>query len=77
MITQQINQENKSKKSIYEIAYGFIKVANETMCRPIRNLTQGKGFDPRTHILAIFGGAGGQHACAIAEKLGIKKIYID
>lgn len=33
--------------SIYEIAYGFIKVANEEMCRPIRNITSGKGFDPR------------------------------
>lgn len=41
------------------------------MCRPIRSLTQGKGIDPRTHILSIFGGAGAQHACAIAAKLGI------
>jgi 5-oxoprolinase (ATP-hydrolysing) len=62
--------------NIYEVAYGFIKVANETMCRPIRNLTQGKGIDPRNNILCIFGGAGAQHACAIATKLGITKIFI-
>lgn len=37
---------------------GFIKVANESMCRPIRTLTQGKGTDPRNYILSVFGGAG-------------------
>eukprot|EP01098_Paradermamoeba_levis_P002844 TRINITY_DN1351_c0_g1_i1.p1 TRINITY_DN1351_c0_g1~~TRINITY_DN1351_c0_g1_i1.p1 ORF type:complete len:682 (+),score=195.46 TRINITY_DN1351_c0_g1_i1:1498-3543(+) len=46
------------------------------MCRPIRALTQAKGYDPRNHILACFGGAGGQHACAIARQLGIKTVFI-
>ena len=62
--------------TIYEMALGFIKVANETMSRPIRSLTQAKGFNPKNHILDIFGGAGAQHACAIARDLGIRKIYI-
>ncbi len=55
---------------------GFIKVANETMCRPIRALTQMKGYDVAAHALACFGGAGGQHACAIARSLGVKTIFI-
>eukprot|EP00475_Leptophrys_vorax_P015616 TRINITY_DN21915_c1_g1_i1.p1 TRINITY_DN21915_c1_g1~~TRINITY_DN21915_c1_g1_i1.p1 ORF type:complete len:928 (-),score=223.32 TRINITY_DN21915_c1_g1_i1:60-2681(-) len=46
------------------------------MCRPIRAITQAKGFDTSSHVLAVFGGAGGQHACAIARNLGIKKIYV-
>ncbi|CAG8552365.1 8281_t:CDS:2 [Ambispora gerdemannii] len=46
------------------------------MCRPIRSLTEAKGYDTSNHILACFGGAGGQHACAIAYNLGIKKILI-
>lgn len=50
-----------------ELAWGFLQVANEAMCRPIRNLTQMKGFDITTHILACFGGAGPQHACAMAK----------
>src|SRR3954471_5778408 len=54
----------------------FIKVANETMCRPIRALTEAKGYDTSMHVLACFGGAGGQHACAIAQNLGIRKILI-
>lgn len=62
---------NEKKLSIEEIAMGFIKVANETMCRPIRALTSGKGYDPRNHILSVFGGAGGQHACEIARNLNI------
>ncbi|CAG8509076.1 15482_t:CDS:2 [Funneliformis mosseae] len=46
------------------------------MCRPIRLLTEAKGYDTSNHILACFGGAGGQHACAIARNLGIHKILI-
>eukprot|EP00538_Stauroneis_constricta_P012873 CAMPEP_0119550994 /NCGR_PEP_ID=MMETSP1352-20130426/4403_1 /TAXON_ID=265584 /ORGANISM="Stauroneis constricta, Strain CCMP1120" /LENGTH=1270 /DNA_ID=CAMNT_0007596997 /DNA_START=435 /DNA_END=4247 /DNA_ORIENTATION=+ len=58
------------------LAYGFLQVANEAMCRPIRNLTQMKGFDITTHKLACFGGAGPQHACAIAKALGMKKVFV-
>jgi 5-oxoprolinase (ATP-hydrolysing) len=64
------------KLSADEVAYGFIKVANESMCRPIRALTLSKGFDTRNHVLASFGGAGGQHACAIARSLGIRKVFV-
>ena len=63
-------------KSLDEIAYGFIKVANEAMCRPIRQLTQGKGFNAADHILSCFGGAGGQHAFAIARILGINTVLV-
>lgn len=41
-----------------EVAYGFIRVATEAMCRPIRNLTTMKGYDVTKHVLACFGGAG-------------------
>jgi len=62
--------------SLDEIAYGFIKVADETMSRPIRTLTEAKGYDTASHVLASFGGAGAQHACSIAKSLGIKRILI-
>lgn len=48
----------KSDYHIDEVAYGFIRVANEAMCRPIRNLTTMKGYDVTKHVLACFGGAG-------------------
>ena len=53
-------------KSVYEIAAGFVRVANEAMARPIRNLTVSRGYDCSAHVLATFGGAGPQHCCAIA-----------
>ncbi|KAJ1964190.1 hypothetical protein IWQ62_003003 [Dispira parvispora] len=62
--------------TVDQVAYGFIKVANETMSRPIRALTEARGYDSSHHILSCFGGAGGQHACAIARSLGIKKVLI-
>ncbi len=65
-----------STMSVEEMAYGFLKVANEAMCRPIRNLTQMKGYDITKHQLACFGGAGPQHACAIAKALGMSKVYV-
>lgn len=62
--------------SVYDIALGFIEVANEAMSRPMRSLTQARGFNPKTHILDVFGGAGAQHACSIARSLGIRKILV-
>lgn len=53
--------------SLDEMIAGFITIANETMSRPIRTLTEARGFATSKHILASFGGAGGQHACEIAE----------
>lgn len=55
---------------------GFIRVANEAMCRPIRALTQSRGYDISKHALACFGGAGGQHACSIAKSLGMSKVLV-
>lgn len=80
-MTEQINNETASGQpergmTPDEVAYGFIKIANETMTRPIRSLTEAKGHDTSQHRLATFGGAGGQHAVAIAESLGIRQVLV-
>jgi 5-oxoprolinase (ATP-hydrolysing) len=80
-LAEEINKDlsggNKDKElSLDEVAHGFIKIANETMTRPIRSLTEARGHDTSKHRLATFGGAGGQHAVAIAEALGISQILI-
>ncbi len=49
---------------------------SKTMCRPIRALTEARGYSASKHILSCFGGAGGQHACALARSLGIKTVLI-
>jgi 5-oxoprolinase (ATP-hydrolysing) len=66
-------QDPLSKQmSLEEVALGFLDVANEAMCRPIRQLTEMKGYETSKHTLACFGGAGPQHACAIARTLGMR-----
>ena len=79
-IQVQVNNDARAngiaEKSVADVAMGFVRVANEAMCRPIRALTQMRGYDVTKHTLACFGGAGGQHACAIARTLGMKKIFV-
>ncbi|KAH6884564.1 Hydantoinase B/oxoprolinase-domain-containing protein [Thelonectria olida] len=75
-ITADFNAQTSQSLSPEEVALGFLNVANETMSRPIRNATEARGYAPEKHNLVSFGGAGGQHACSIAEKLGINRILI-
>jgi 5-oxoprolinase (ATP-hydrolysing) len=74
-INDQIANEGVSMTP-EQVALGFINVANESMGRPIRAITEARGYETRDHILACFGGAGGQHACAVARSLGIKTVYV-
>ena len=55
---------------------GYLQIANERMAEAIRNISTRKGYDPAEHALLAFGGAGGQHACAIAELLGIRRVIV-
>ncbi|KAL2814029.1 Hydantoinase B/oxoprolinase-domain-containing protein [Aspergillus granulosus] len=75
-LTEIINRDTGKSLAWYEVADGFLQVANSAMCGPIRSLTEGRGHDAAKHHLASFGGAGGQHACAIAETLGIRRVLI-
>ncbi|KAF5693047.1 5-oxoprolinase (ATP-hydrolyzing) [Fusarium denticulatum] len=58
------------------LALGFLAIANATMTRPIRTLSEGRGYGASSHNLGSFGGAGGQHAVFIARDLGIKRAII-
>ncbi|EEB06925.1 oxoprolinase [Schizosaccharomyces japonicus yFS275] len=75
-VTKQVNAETNANMTVDQVAYGFIKIANELMARPIRALTEAKGHDVSKHRLASFGGAGGQHCVAVAQSLGIHQVLI-
>ena len=79
-LTATINAHSRERglpeMSAEQVALGFVRVANEVMVRPIREISVMRGFDTKEHVLACFGGAGGQHACAIARELGISRIFI-
>lgn len=61
-LEKKIKSETKTDLDLDAIVYGYLKIANETMARPIRTLTEAKGHATWSHILAAFGGAGGQSA---------------
>ena len=58
------------------LAEGFIQIAVQQMANAIRKISIGAGHEPQGYVLQCFGGAGGQHACLVAEALGIQKILL-
>jgi 5-oxoprolinase (ATP-hydrolysing) len=58
------------------VADGFIRIAVENMANAIRRISVAKGYDTREYALNCFGGAGGQHACLVADALGMTRIFI-
>jgi len=59
-----------------EIADGFIKIAVENMANAIKKISVQRGYDVTRYALNCFGGAGGQHACLVADALGMTKVLI-
>ena len=59
-----------------EIAAGFVEIANASMAQAIQEVSVGRGVDPRGCVLVGFGGAGGQHVCALARRLRIPTILL-
>jgi 5-oxoprolinase (ATP-hydrolysing) len=63
-------------KSLDEIAEGFLDIAVDNMAAAIRKISIARGHDVTGYTLACFGGAGGQHACNVADALGMERILI-
>jgi 5-oxoprolinase (ATP-hydrolysing) len=62
--------------SIEQVAEGFVVIAVENMAAAIRKISTARGHDVSRYTLACFGGAGGQHACGVADRLGMERILI-
>jgi 5-oxoprolinase (ATP-hydrolysing) len=63
-------------KSLEDIAEGFLEIAIDNMAAAIRKISIARGHDVTRYTLACFGGAGGQHACRVADALGMERILI-
>ena len=59
-----------------DVALGTVRVANAEMTRALRIISVERGLDPREFALLAFGGAGGMHACALAEELGMRTVLV-
>ena len=58
------------------VAEGYLTIAVENMANAIKKISIQRGYDVSEYVLSCFGGAGGQHACLVADALGMKKVFI-
>ncbi len=73
---QNIADTLNDGRTYEEVAEGFLQIAIEHMAQAIKKISVERGHDVQKHVLNCFGGAGGQHACLVAERLGIKTILL-
>ncbi|MEM7439857.1 MAG: hydantoinase B/oxoprolinase family protein [Pseudomonadota bacterium] len=79
VVAEKFNQlaaEIGDGRSAEEVAAGFLSIAVENMANAIKKISVQRGYDVSGYALTCFGGAGGQHACAVADALGMKKVHI-
>ncbi len=73
---QKISEQIGDNRSAEDVAEGFLEIAVEHMVQAIKKISVSRGYDIKDYALNCFGGAGGQHACLVADRLGINKIFI-
>ncbi|MFQ5515890.1 MAG: hydantoinase B/oxoprolinase family protein, partial [Myxococcota bacterium] len=74
-LSERLRREGHARTPL-EVAAGFFEIANANMAEAIRRVSVGRGYDVRDYVLVVFGGAGGQHACALARRLGMRRILL-
>ena len=75
-MAQQISTATGKAQSEQEIASGFLAIAVENMANAIKRISVQRGYDVAEYTLCCFGGAGGQHACLVADALAIKRVFL-
>jgi 5-oxoprolinase (ATP-hydrolysing) len=75
-MTAEINAESGMAYTPEEVAEGFLRIGVENMANAIKKISVQRGYDVTRYTLNCFGGAGGQHACAIADVLGITRVLL-
>jgi len=72
----KIKQKTASEPSAEQVAEGFLMIAVENMASAIKKISVQKGYNVSEYTLCCYGAAGGQHACKVADRLGMKTIMI-
>jgi 5-oxoprolinase (ATP-hydrolysing) len=73
-VARAIGDATGTRPAPEQVAEGFLVVAVETMANAIKHVSLRAGHDPADYTLVTFGGAGGQHACRVADALGIRRV---
>jgi 5-oxoprolinase (ATP-hydrolysing) len=75
-MAEEVSRAARARRSPQELAHGFLRIAVENMANAIKQISIQRGHDVTAYTLACFGGAGGQHACLVADALGMRRILI-
>jgi 5-oxoprolinase (ATP-hydrolysing) len=75
-MARDIEDATGDRRSPVEVADGFLKIAVENMANAIKQISVQRGYDVTDYALNCFGGAGGQHACLVADSLGMKLVFV-
>ena len=75
-LAQEIREATGDERTPVEVADGYLKIAVENMANAIKKISVQRGYDVTGYTLNCFGGAGGQHACLVADALGMTKVLI-
>jgi len=76
VLAREIKEATGDDRSPEQVAAGYRTIAVENMANAIKKVSLQRGYDVSEYTLCCFGGAGGQHACSIADSLGMKQIFI-
>lgn len=75
-LTEEINRTTGASRTPEQVAEGFLAIAVVNMANAIKRISVQRGYDVSEYTLCCFGGAGGQHACLVADSLGMKRVYL-
>jgi len=75
-LTEEIREATGDARSPAEVAEGFLKIAVENMANAIKKISVQRGYDVTKYTLCAFGGAAGQHACLVADSLGMTRLLL-
>jgi 5-oxoprolinase (ATP-hydrolysing) len=73
---RKLAAQTRDSRSPEEVAAGFLEIAVQNMANAIKKISVQRGYDITKYVLSTFGGAGGQHACAVADALGMTSVLI-
>jgi 5-oxoprolinase (ATP-hydrolysing) len=75
-LSARIRESTGDRRGPEQVAAGFVEIAVANMANAIKKISVQRGYDVTEYLLNVFGGAGGQHACAVADALGMSKVLI-
>ncbi|MBY8879061.1 hydantoinase B/oxoprolinase family protein [Actinacidiphila acidipaludis] len=75
-LAERIREATGDERSPEEVAEGFLRIAVVGIANAVKRISVQKGHDITRYALTTFGGAGGQHACAVADSLGVRTVLV-